>query len=1207
MNARPRTRIANWRDLPLAGDGRCLIEASAGTGKTWTIAVLYLRLLLECGIGPRRIVVTTFTNAAAQELRERMRARLAMAVSLAERCIASDMASLPAATDEGDAWLHERWLRADASATADLHRLHLAQAEFDLAPISTLHGLCRRILADFPFETGSAFDPDEQVAADEIDRELRDDLWRRLAQSAEDHDEGDDVWFNAGRKVLDEALKLALRPGVAVRAIGGGALDRTMRPENAAMIRGWVEHTAFKSAASVLRRGLLNLADYIDAGDPQAPWPDKLKEDLKKPLETQIKPHALPAAADHDVLRFAADALEALAHADAPAKSAALVRYRERLIAQREQRLRERGQLSFDAQIARVHVALHGENGTALAARLFAEWPVALVDEFQDTDAQQYAILDRIYRNAARETGDALHAPRGRLVMIGDPKQAIYRFRGGDIEAYLVARRSADAELKLITNYRSSSGLIAAFNGFYGLAGEELSQREAASPDARIAYEAMTAGGKADAQPLLEDGVVCERPLVFHVATDANGNKEVRRDAALVACADLIAQTLQARRHRLGDRPVRPGDLAVLVPENRDIERLRGLLGRRRVPCVGSGRSNVFQTEVARELAILLYAIEHAGEPSAVRAALSTRFLGFGLDDLRALADAPERWQEQAERFVAWKRQWRRLGVQAAIGSVLAVDPRAFVSAGDAERALADVRHLGELLQEASMQCDGPESLLAWFATQREDPSAAGGEAGDERQLRIESDARRVRLLTLHQSKGLQFPIVFLPLMWAHEGKRPGMPLVRDPTTGGLLLDLGSDGFDAAVIESMQADQDERFRVLYVALTRAQYACHAHAFAQDPKPCDLQSAPLAAMFARLRERLAEGRDLADACPWIAWCSDDWVRERVTYVADTAPAAPSRIARSEPAPAPFESRYSFSSLTSHRTVATDEDAASDEIGAAGESARLDPFLRDDASMQAIEGEAVHPQLAALGAWRGVEFGNALHAIFERRAIGQSMAAQPDLVRACLRDAGVQVGELSPDEFVARVVSRMQSALDAALLPGLPSPRLSALAATRLRAEMEFHFVLKAASLRRLREACAAHGEPDLVPPGSERILRGLMTGKIDLVFEHEGRFHVLDYKSNHLGERLSDYAPAALREVMDAHAYRFQALLYTVALDRYLRQRLRGYRRDRHLGEAIYFFVRAVGLAPDAGVWTQRFDGGLIDAVDAALAAAVEVA
>ena len=391
------------------------------------------------------------------------------------------------------------------------------------------------------------------------------------------------------------------------------------------------------------------------------------------------------------------------------------------------------------------------------------------------------------------------------------------------------------------------------------------------------------------------------------VASDAGGSKEMRRDAALVACADFIAQMLQARRHSGStERLLQPGDLAVLLPANRDIERLRRLLGQRRVPCVGSGRSNVFHTELARELAILLYAIEHAGDATAVRAALATRFFRLGMEDLRGLADAPERWQQHADRFLAWKRQWRTLGVQSAIQSVIAGNAPAFVSAGDAERALADVRHLGELLQEASTQCDGPESLLVWFAAQRNDDTA-GVDAGDERQLRIESDARRVRLLTLHQSKGLQFPIVFLPLMWAHEGKRPAMPLARDPATGGLMLDLGSEGFDAAEAEAMRADQDERFRVLYVALTRAQHACHVHAFAADPNPGDLQSAPLVAMFARLRGRLPESSSLADACAQIAWQEDDWVRERVTYVADAAPAAAPRIARREACAARHSSR------------------------------------------------------------------------------------------------------------------------------------------------------------------------------------------------------------------------------------------------------------------------------------------------------------
>ncbi len=222
------------------------------------------------------------------------------------------------------------------------------------------------------------------------------------------------------------------------------------------------------------------------------------------------------------------------------------------------------------------------------------------------------------------------------------------------------------------------------------------------------------------------------------------------------------------------------------------------------------------------------------------------------------------------------------------------------------------------------------------------------------------------------------------------------------------------------------------------------------------------------------------------------------------------------------------------------------------------------------------------------------------MFETRRIGTPMIEQRDLIRRALRAEGVRLGEMPLETALTRIAARLDAALAAELAPGL---RLGAVSARAQRAEMAFHFVLDAVSVKRLREACARHGEPELVPADIALTpLRGLMTGKIDLVFEHAGRFHVLDYKSNDLGSRLDGYRIEALGAAMDAHHYRFQALLYTVAVDRYLRQRIVDYDRDRHLGDAIYLFVRAVGLAPGAGVWRHRFDAALLDAVDAVFGA-----
>jgi exodeoxyribonuclease V beta subunit len=223
---------------------------------------------------------------------------------------------------------------------------------------------------------------------------------------------------------------------------------------------------------------------------------------------------------------------------------------------------------------------------------------------------------------------------------------------------------------------------------------------------------------------------------------------------------------------------------------------------------------------------------------------------------------------------------------------------------------------------------------------------------------------------------------------------------------------------------------------------------------------------------------------------------------------------------------------------------------------------------------------------------------MHAMFELRAIGEPMALQKGLIDRCLREFGVRLEEAGREAFIARLAHRLQANLDTPLLPGL---RLGGLPAHRQLAEMEFHYALDDASMAALREACTALGEPSLVPFASAGHLRGRMTGKIDLILEHDGRYLVLDYKSNYLGDHVEDYLPAALAVAMDEHHYRFQALLYTVALDRMLHQRLPGYARERHLGEAIYLFVRAVGLGSEAGVWRHRFDDALIEAVDNVLA------
>ncbi|MBX3688346.1 UvrD-helicase domain-containing protein [Dokdonella sp.] len=1185
---------ASWAQLTLAPAGRSLVEASAGTGKTWTIAMLYLRILLEQEFTPQQIIVTTFTNAAAQELGGRIRARIEWALQCANALLAGDGKANAAARDEDagrtpdQVWLDGRWRRAQGvidktRVRADRNRLRIALAELDLAPIGTLHSVCRRILNEFPLECGVGFGIREMVDGAALRGVLFDDLWRHLEQSTGDLDDEDAAAWAKGRKRLNSHLKLLLAPGVKIEAPSEQRIAKLMDAGNAQRIRAWVGSAPWQRSNAALASRLRELADFIEAKGIDVEPAGKLGKELARliaePLDKFLKPDDSAEASWPAIRDIASEAARLLpCIADLPFLRA-LTRYQAKLGERLRAQLARNAQLSFDEVIARVHEALQGAD-SVLAQRLCQRWPVALVDEFQDTDGLQYGILDRIYRASERKL-------RGHLLMIGDPKQAIYRFRGGDIDAYLDAGKSATEILKLTVNFRSSQALVGALNAWYAASGEVLSSNDQHG----IRYETVSAHGL-DARYTIA-GKDCRTPLHLHVLplADTPESQDERRALALAACAAQIVELLSGR-HRIGAALVQPGDIAVLLPRHADIVALRTLLAQCKVPCVSSGREDVFASPWVTELRVVLYALLHPRDEGVLRAALATRLWGLDWQGLRALATDDAAWQREVARAHELDAMWQKQGVLAVVLALIGRAGARLCAASERERALTDLRQLGELLQMQAHELHGRDLLLEWLADQSAG-DAVGEEAAGERQLRIESDAARVQLMTLHASKGLEFNVVMLPLQWANIARGSEIPVLHEQGGQGRVM-----RFDAeAAAQQAQQDQEERHRLLYVALTRARHAVHVYALppARSARKggkfalADPQRAPLDAQLERV---LSAGK--APKLTGVDWDDDAWPIELRGWTRAVEASPIVSALRLEPAGVPLEYRWSFSALARAGAAwAGEERAASDEF-----ETMADSDVDDSADGEG--GEVEHPDLAWLAPIAGTDFGNAVHAIFEHRRIGQPLSEQQTLVRQCLRDARVDLHDRAPDEVVRHLVTRLQGSLDAALLPGIDDTlTLAALPAQALRAEMEFDFRLDAVSLRRLHEVC------DFVPGGSQHDLNGLMNGKIDLVFEHRGRFHVLDYKTNRAGDGrlLSGYAPQRIEAIMAQHHYPFQALLYTLALERYLRQRLHEYQRARHLGHTIYLFVRAAGLAPQAGIWARRFDDRLLDAVDAVFAGA----
>ena len=1190
----PSLPTLDWRRLAL--DGRILIEASAGTGKTWNIGLIYLRLLLERGLRVEQILVTTFTDAAAQELRERLRQRLIEA----ERWLQAPTApAADTADDTLENYLVARCTDA-ASVRHALRRIQLARSELDRAPVSTIHALCQRIQRDYPLESGAALAADRLFDEQQLLRECVEDFWRRrYLVGAVDPREAD-LLLKAGPEGLLRDLG-GLANSADARIVDGGLAELERRlaalrgGENLSELQRLADDaTLYKRANAALRSRLQAIVPALRNLD---------EAQLGKSLDDVFEPEKLLAQeaagsagtlSGHPLL-LALQALRPLLGLRAIlTRGAVLAKAAQACREQLPQRARQRHVFTYSMLIDAVYQRLCGARADAvLADRLFEAYPVALIDEFQDTDQRQFAIFDRIYRE------------RGTLVMIGDPKQAIYSFRGGDIAAYLRASEQAGQRFSLGSNHRSSRALVEALNAWYG-------HTEGGFDHPQIRYQPVIAAGKADRTPYTVDGRPLTQPLVIHAFRhDAQVNAVGALEAlALDDCANRIAELLNDPQQQIGGQRVTPGDIAVLLSTNSQIVALRTRLVVRGVPCVGSGRGNIFGGDIARELELILHAVLHPDDDQAVRGALATRLLGASMAQFRAWQDQPAAFEHELERFEGWRVLVRTRGVLALIEAILADHATRLLALPDGERVLTDLRHLGELLAAEEAARPALDGLYAWLVEMRQQGGDGDADAADERQLRIESDARRVQLLTIHASKGLEFPIVFLPLAW-RVSERSGAHAPRllrfHDDEGRRCVDSGSADFVAHRGRHFREEREERLRLLYVAMTRAVHALHVYWVDRGKRPDDdehaWQQAAVDRLILQAQQRLQLDPGEAALPPMCAALGGLRLQapDPTAFVRHAVPVATS-VPRATASPLPqlrrFQWLHSFSGLSRYAAAAAvidDGDDASDaSIAAALGVAAVDIAEAVDDS-----------RLLALYPLRGPRFGDAVHHVLELVRPGPVWPGQRALLEAQLSAQAIQPASLAADEMLERVGRLIDRVRQTDLGDGL---QLAALPAGQRIVEFEFQFPVQQVSLARLRRLCAAHGHAEVVPASLDAtVLHGMLTGFADLIVAWDGRFQVLDYKTNWLGARLHDYRGSALDAAMAEHHYPLQALLYTVALHRYLQQRMDGYTAKEHLGDSCYLFVRALGLAPGLGVWRQRWPAALIEALDEAFAGAREVA
>ncbi|MGL5810682.1 MAG: UvrD-helicase domain-containing protein [Nocardioides sp.] len=1108
--------------------GTTLLEASAGTGKTWTIAALVARYVAEGVASLEQMLVVTFGRAASRELRERVRAQLVEA----EAAFAGEVPARP-----ND--LIRLLLDAGPDELADRKaRIRHALATFDAATIATTHQFCSMVLDSL----GVAGDSDASATLvddlDELVTEVVDDLYLR-------------------------AFAYASEPPLFSR------------------------EKALEIARAAIR-------------DPQAR------------LE--------PASADGGTVA---------------GRKVAFARAVRTEVDRRKRRL---GILGYDDLLGQLADSLVEADSPA-RVRMRQRWRIVLVDEFQDTDPVQWQVLERAFSGVAT------------MVLIGDPKQAIYAFRGGDVDTYLHAAASATTVQTLGVNWRSDAPLTDALQTLLA---------DAMLGDRRIVVHPVVSRYRTSRLYFPPRSSQRDVPLrVRVVRRDRFGKRgtaaiRIARVRELVAAdlADDIVRLL-ASDAEFDGRPLVPRDIAVIAHKHSDLADAKAALAARGVPAVIAGGGSVFATPAAVEWLTLLEALEQPQRVPRVRAAALTCFVGATVTELDVGGD--ELTDALADRLRRWAEVLRRRGVAATMEAAALDGLTARVLERiDGDRYLTDLRHIGEVLHEvATAERLGPVALVAWLREQVARARAAGG---IERTRRLDSDATAVQLVTIHASKGLEYPIVYLPSLADRFVKRePPLPLFHD--AGGTRcrnVAEGGPGWAEHVELAMGEEAGESLRLLYVALTRAQsqVVCWWAPSA---------NAPASGLQRVLFGRAPDARGLVPLPPSVPLPTDDRVVSALAAWRDAggpspevaAPGSGAEQRPGDPAPElrarestrkvdPDWRRTSYSSLVSVSAAAAP--GGSSGSASTGVVSEPEDTVRDDesdgrptGSGQQSSGRAPEstpessgpdgePASPMAGLPVGATFGSLVHAVLEHadpaapdRSGDPGSRLRAELRHYVDRDLLRWPVELDRQDLTDALVTVCDSPLGSLFATAEGGSRtLSDIPAADRLTELDFELPLAGGDLGRRDSAGPAEPpelsriagllrrhlpEDDPVRSFADRLedrqfggqrLVGYLTGSIDLVARVDERFVVVDYKTNWLGPLpapgtvsrasiddqvpvllASDYAPSRLAEAVAHSDYPLQMLLYSVVVHRFLRWRLAAYDPRRHLGGVAYLYLRGM--------------------------------
>lgn len=1177
--------------------GARLIEASAGTGKTFTIASLYLRLLLGHGgeqygygqpLSVEQILVVTFTEAATAELKGRIRRRIHEARLAFARGLSHDPVIKP---------LLE--VIEDHAQAADL--LLAAERQMDEAAIFTIHGFCQRMLVENAFESGSRFENEFVTDETRLKNQVVADYWRRYFYSlpAASIQLIRSYWAKPAQLYQQIHHHLSGKAETLSVALPDGELVQLLQSvlDNVDQLKlMWREQSpaALDLLDQAIEQKVIDKRSYSAANLPK--WKEKVNAWAQQPtlddsLPDELNRFSLAMLAEktksgitpqHPLFSAIEDFL---CHTTTlkPLLMAHAIHQCRILLAERKN---EHQWLSFDDLLSQLAYALDDDPSGALAGRIRQLYPVAMIDEFQDTDPLQYAIFSGIY----------LAEPRCGLFMIGDPKQAIYAFRGADIFTYIKARNQVVDHYTLGINWRSSQQVIESVNQlFSGCDAPFIYQQD-------IPFTAAGYSDKADErQWLLADEV---QPAVTLWYPDGNSliNRETYNQQMANATAAQIQAILMHSDAGSGGlktsesvKAIAANNIAVLVRTGREGKLVKRALASQGIASVYlSNQDSVFSSPVARDLLRLLQAVHLPDNERLVRSALATPLFALPITQLDELNYDESAWDRVNLEFRSYRQLWQQRGILPMLRAVLIQRQFAqrWLSEMDGERHLTDYLHLAELLQSASLEIESDVALIRFLSQSIDD--AQEGIGGDDQQImRLESEANLVQIVTIHKSKGLEYDIVFAPFVMNYRAVsgRDGEAKYHDSHSDETIIDISpdSDALEKADRERLAED----LRLLYVALTRAVYGLYI-GIAPLAKPgarsfSGESVAHLSAMGYLLQNGQAGDADrLAEALrTYVAQTSSSVIAIPPELPAHgyTAPQAGTAALDYSQLQRPIERSWRMTSYSNLVKQSAHSHALAAELEVPG----FDLDSAEETNQPAV----IQDEKNIFTFARGARPGTFLHALLEKVEFTQAAGSEVNLAIIEKLMEQEQIDELWQPVLTAMIDRVMTTALDSKSL------KLGTIPPEQRLVEMEFLLPIALLNAPRLNQIIRRF---DPLSARAEELgffpVQGMLKGFIDLVFEYQGRYYILDWKSNHLGNHPDDYTQSRIEQAMVEHRYDLQYHLYALALHRFLAMRIPDYDYARHFGGVYYLFLRGVNPGTTNGIYYTRPDEELIEQLNA---------